>query len=39
MIEDMSKRSDYSFTKLDRILKRKKVDLLTFDKLLLPLNL
>ena len=38
LLEDMDKRSDYSFAKCERIIKRKKIDLKSYDYVLFPIN-
>jgi sentrin-specific protease 1 len=38
MLEDMSTRNDYSFTKCERILKRKRVTLDAYPLLIIPIN-
>ena len=39
MLEDMARRQDYSFVKLQRIIKRSKVDLQDFRLVIIPINI
>lgn len=38
LLEDMHRRSDYSFAKCERVIKRKKVDLKSYAFVLFPIN-
>jgi Ulp1 family protease len=38
MLEDMQSRSEYSFAKCERVLKRKKVNLRDYQYLIVPVN-
>ena len=39
MIEQMLKRGDYDYRKLERVLKRKKVNLKNYKMIIVPINI